>query len=112
MKYGIIGAALLATAFIAGCDKNEGGAEGAKPGAEAAKAGAAAGTGVKECDDYFAAVEKCVKVMPAEAKAGLDQAAKTIRDTLTAAGSPEAKQAMGASCKSALDALAANPACK
>lgn len=109
MKFGIVGAALVATVLLAGCDKKEG-AEGAK--GDAKPAAAAGGTGVKECDDYFAAVEKCTKAMPAEGKAALDQAAKAVRDTLAAAGSPEAKKAMATSCKSAQDALAANPACK
>jgi hypothetical protein len=113
MKIRIVLALFAAAALLGGCDKKEEGGGDAKSASAEKKDGAAAGgTGVKECDDYFAAVEKCAKSMPAEAKGAIEQAAKTMKDSLNGAGSDEAKKAMASGCKQAADALSSNPACK
>jgi len=68
----------------------------------------------KACADYFAAVDKCMGAMPAEAKPAMEQGKKAIEDGWKAAkkaGGDSAK-AYEKSCTAAHDAIKANPACK
>jgi Meckel syndrome type 1 protein len=102
--------AVLAVAcglLVGACDKKE----EPKPGAAATGGGAS--IGVKECDDYLAKMEKCIGAVPAAGKPAMEQGLKASRDSwATLAKDPTTKATLPASCKAALDALSANPACK
>ena len=101
------GLMLFAMLAAVACDKKEAGGE------SSAASGSAAGVGVKECDDYIAKYEPCLAKMPAVAKPQAEAAFKQMREGWkTAASTPQGKTALATSCKTALDALAANPACK
>ena len=55
----------------------------------------------------------CMGKMPAEVKAAQEQAFKASKDAWkAAAATPQGKEGLKTACKAALDALAANPACK
>src|SRR5690348_936974 len=125
MKKLLVVAMLSGFVFVGGCDdkKKEGGAgteKAAEKGGDKAgekggdKGGGGGGIGVPECDDYLKKMEACLGKMPAEAKAAMEQGFKTNRDAWkqAASSSPAAKEALKPGCKAALDALAANPACK
>lgn len=94
-------ALMLGTVFAVGCDKKEEEASGDK-------------IGVAECDEYFDKMEACLGKMPAEAKGAMEEAMKGNRtawkDAAKAGGAQ--KDALKTGCKAAVDALAANPACK
>jgi phage tail sheath protein FI len=70
--------------------------------------------GVAECDEYLTKMEACLGKMPAEAKAASEQGFKANRDAWKQAASAggAAKDALKTGCKTALDAMAANPMCK
>jgi hypothetical protein len=108
MKSTIVIALFAAAVLAAGCDKKGDDDSAKSTGKEAS--GSADSTGVKECDDYFAMLDKCAKGSPAS-KGAFDQSKKAMKDSLDAAGSSEAKKAMASSCKTAADALKSNPAC-
>ncbi len=120
--------ALASTLAITGCKKKEE-AKPAEPAAteapkaaepapaatepapaatEPAPAAAAAdGDLPAECAEYKAGLEKlaaCDK-LPAAAKEGYTSAWSAVETSLKAASTPEAKSAVGQSCKSAADAL-------
>lgn len=74
---------------------------------EPAPAAAADGDLPAECAEYKAGLEKlaaCDK-LPAAAKEGYTSAWSAVETSLKAAATPEAKSAVGQSCKSAADAL-------
>ncbi|HEY4118811.1 MAG TPA: hypothetical protein VGM56_13190 [Byssovorax sp.] len=105
---------MMAGALLVGCGDKAGGDKGGEKGAD--KGAAAAGgdsIGVKECDDYLKKMEGCIKNMPAEGKAPSEAALKQNRDAWKQmAAEPATKGALAGACKTALDAIAANPACK
>jgi hypothetical protein len=103
MKTKIVIALFAAAALVSGCDKKEEG--GDKGGDEAA-------SGVKECDAYFAAVEKCMSNAPDESKAAFKQGIDQMKQQLKTASDDATKQAVAQGCKAAADALASNPSCK
>ncbi|MCH9681089.1 MAG: hypothetical protein K0V04_06640 [Deltaproteobacteria bacterium] len=89
-------------------------AEAKADGGEAAAAGGAEKLGVAECDDYIAQMSKCFEGMPeaarGAAKQGFDMTVKAWKDQVAA--NPEAKTALGAGCKAAMDGAAkAYPDC-
>jgi hypothetical protein len=89
-------------ALGAGCSK-EGGGEG-EHGDK---------VGVAECDDYITKYSACLGKMPAAAKAPMESAFKQMRESWkTAAAQPGGKDALKTSCKTLVDSLATNPACK
>jgi hypothetical protein len=99
-------ALLAASALSLGCDKGEGG-DG--------KTGSSADSiGVAECDDYLKKWEACFSKQGAAAKAAAEPGMKQMRDAWKAAAAQggAAKDALKTGCKSALDTLAQNPACK
>ena len=100
MKTTIFVAMLAAAALVGACDKKEGGDKGGDTG----KAASSEGSGVKECDEYFEKVKNC-KGMPEAAKKAMDDAAKNMKESISKAGTPEAKKAFASSCKQAADAL-------
>lgn len=100
MKTRIFVAMLAAAALMGACDKKEGGDKGG----DTSKAASGDGSGVKECDEYFEKVKSC-KGMPEAAKKAMDDAAKTMKENIDKAGTPEAKKAFASSCKQASDAL-------
>ena len=105
MKTKIVIALFAAAALVSGCDKkDEGGDKGSDSSGSA--------SGVKECDDYFAAVEKCMSNAPDESKAAFKQGVDQMKQSLKNASDDASKQAIAQGCKSAADALASNPACK
>jgi hypothetical protein len=109
MKTTVLLVIATATVAVLGCDKKEEG--GDKSGA--APASGPKSTGVKECDDYLATLEKCVKNAPSEAKALQEQGLKTARETYGKADVPATvKASWAASCKTANDALSSTPYCK
>ncbi len=90
----------------AGCGKEEAKGDG-KAGASGDK------IGVAECDDYITKYEACIGKVPAAGKPAMEQAFKAQRDAFKqAASTPEGKAALKTQCKTALDTLAQNPACK
>jgi hypothetical protein len=101
----IIGVGVL----LGACDKkSDAGGEGAGAGG-----GASANTGVKECDEYITKYEGCFQKMDAVTKAAAEPAFKAQRDAFKqAAGTPAGKTALVSQCKTLLDGLANNPACK
>ena len=102
-------ALLLGAAFVAGCgdkaaDKPElrDEIEAARRAREHDKAGGGGDTGIKECDDYIAALLKCDK-MPAESK-------KAVEDSKAAwkqAASGPGKDAIASTCKQSMEAVKA-----
>jgi hypothetical protein len=82
--------------------------------AEAAEAMPSGGEiGVAECDEYITKMRACLDKMPAEAKAATQQGfEQSIAAWKQAASNEAAKAGLATGCKSALDALAQNPACK
>ena len=107
MKFRFVLALFAAAAFVGGCEKKEeGGADGAKSAAaEGKKEGG--GAGVKECDEYFAALEKCDK-MPEAAKQAAQQGAKAMKDALNQPGvTDEMKKSTAEGCKSAMAGIKA-----
>jgi len=112
MKTSIFVALFAAAALISGCDdKKKDADEGDDESGEKSEKGGD-GDIPKECDEYLKTVEKCLKDMPAEAKTAFEQSAKAQRDAIKAATTPEAKKALKDGCKTALDAMKQNPACK
>lgn len=107
---------LLGALFAVGCgDKGGGGDASAKPAASGeAKSGGGDSIGVAECDDYLKKMEACLSKVPAEGKPAMEQAMKANKDAWKQAADQggAAKDALKTGCKTALDALASNPACK
>lgn len=99
-------ALLAASALVVGCSKEGGGGDG--------KTGAAGDSvGVAECDEYIKKYEGCMSKVPAEGKAAMESAFKTQREGFKAAAStPEGKTQLKTTCKTLVDSLASNPACK
>lgn len=113
-------ALLLGTVFAVGCGDK--GGDGAKSGAAASGSAKAAGSsaagssGSKVCDDYWTKLKACneasLKAMPdgdakTQAKKAMDDAEKASKDAWK-----EVKgEALDSACKTAMDALANNPAC-
>src|SRR5437879_4562569 len=94
-------ALFAAAALLAGCEKKDEGGGAAASGSAAAAGdkkdggGKAGGTGVKECDDFIAAVDKCGS-MPKEAKEAMT---KAYKDALNAPGvTDEVKKMQGSGC--------------
>ena len=96
-------------ALGAGCSKESGAPAGGDD-----KAGASGDKiGVAECDEYITKFQACMGKMPAAAKPAQEQAFKQMHDSWKAAAATQAgKDGLKTGCKSALDALANNPACK
>ena len=94
-------------ALAAGCSKESGGGGDDKAGAAGDK------IGVAECDEYITKWKACMDKMPAAAKPAQEAAFKQMKDSWkTAAATPAGKDGLKTGCKSALDGLANNPACK
>jgi hypothetical protein len=104
MKLRILVALFAAGTLIAACEKKE---EGGDKGGDSS-----AGTGTKECDEYFKAVEACAGKMPEEGKAAFKQGMEQMKKQLAEAKDDASKQAVATGCKQAADALKNNPACK
>lgn len=103
-------ALLLGAAFVAGCGDKAADGKDAKSASAASsgeakkddKAGGGGDTGIKECDDYIAALLKCDK-MPAESK-------KAVEDSKAAwkqAASGPGKDAIASTCKQSMEAVKA-----
>lgn len=114
MKLTITLALAAATLMVSACSKpaaDPAAPEAATPEATAAGAAAtvavAGATGVPECDDMYAKIEKCVaEKIPAEQRAPLTDALNQSRQSMInmAAGN---KATMAQSCKSAGEAMKA-----
>lgn len=66
-------------------------------------------TGVPECDDYIVSFEACIDKMPAVARAASEDALKQQRESFAkSASTPEAKKALGPSCKQMKEAMKAS----
>ncbi len=61
-------------------------------------------TGIAECDAYFRKIKMC-KSLPPSSRTAIEDAAKSMREAIGQATSPEAKEALGEACKQAADAL-------
>ncbi|MBN2194664.1 MAG: hypothetical protein JW751_17740 [Polyangiaceae bacterium] len=96
------------------CSKKEPPAvEGAKPAEGEQAKGGGDKIGVQECDDYLTKLEACLKNMPEAGRPAMEQAMQQNRDTWKEmAKEPTTKAGLSTACKTALDALAQNPACK
>jgi hypothetical protein len=83
--------------------------EEAKPAEGAAAAPAAGGTGIAECDEYVAQIEKLAKCdkMPAEAKKPLQDAADAQKASWAGAKDmpAEGKAGLATGCKTGADAV-------
>ncbi len=103
MKYMMI-AALLGGLFVvgAGCSKDE------KTASSSAES-----TGVPECDDYVKKMDACLAKIPAAAKPAMEANFKSTRESFKTNGATaEGKAGLKATCKTLVDQLASNPACK
>ncbi|MBI4703567.1 MAG: hypothetical protein HY744_20845 [Deltaproteobacteria bacterium] len=118
MRIQVVMGLLVAAGLLAGCAKKEegGGATGEaraeKPSAQSGSTTGGGSTGVKECDDYLSALERCTKNAPPEAKAMQEQALKAAREAYAKADVPASvKTAWASACKQAADALSSTPYC-
>ena len=68
-------------------------------------------TGVKECDEYIAAMEACAAKLDGPAKKPMEDSVRAQRSALQGAGDAQKKQAVDG-CVTGLAALKQNPACK
>jgi hypothetical protein len=112
MKATIAVAVMVALGALAGCNKDSGGSGGAGGSGSAASGGGGGDSiGVKECDDYFAAWDKCYKdpATRAAAKPAFDQVKASWAEM---AKNPTTKAGLTTACKTAADSLKSNPACK
>lgn len=113
MRTTVLAAVIASTVLALGCNKE--GGEGEKAGGEGSKASSGA---AKVCEDYFAANKKCIdkaiaaipdQAMKDQTKKTMEEAEKQWRDMLK---DPASAAAAESGCKTALDALKNNPACK
>lgn len=98
---------------VAGCDKKD--KEGATGGGSSSGSGGggSVNTGVAECDEYITKFEACIGKMDPAAKAAAEPGFKTQRESFKQAASTAAgKEALKTQCKSLIDAMKQNPACK
>ena len=106
--------ALLASAglFAASCD-NKSGDTGSTGTAAAPAAGGGGDIGVAECDDYIKKMQDCLGKMPDAAKTAMESAFNQSKIAWKQAAATQAgKDALKLSCKTMVDTLAQNPACK
>jgi hypothetical protein len=69
------------------------------------------GTSAKDCETYVAAMERCVKSMPQEARGPMQAQLDKQNKALANASEPE-KRAMAEGCRMGLKALEQNDSCK
>lgn len=107
---------LLGAVFAMGCgDQKAGDGKDTKSAAATGTADKGGGSGdsigIAECDDYIKKMTACLDKMPGEAK---EASKKAMEDSKKAwkESAKAAKDQTQQACKTALDALAQNPACK
>jgi hypothetical protein len=98
----MIGAVLVTVGLaLAGC----GGDGGGRPGGGE--------IGVKECDEYFAAFERCLPKLPEDTREALKKAVDAQREGFKrTAQTAEGKTSLVGTCTTALENLRKNPACQ
>ena len=98
----VIGAVLVTVGLaLAGCGGDGG---GAPAGGE---------TGVKECDEYFAAFERCLPKLPEAGRDALKKAVGSQRAGFKqTAQTAEGKTSLIGTCTTMLENLQKNPACR
>ncbi len=69
------------------------------------------GSGVKECDEYVAALEACIGKLPADQRAPMEQQLRNQKDALAKAD-PLAKKQMRDGCRTGRATLEADQRCK
>ena len=69
------------------------------------------GSGVKECDEYVAALEACIGRLPEDQRAPMEQQLRNQQDALAKAD-PLAKQQMRDGCRTGKATLNADQRCK
>jgi hypothetical protein len=89
---------LLLSLLVVGCDKKE--------TVEETK-----GSGVKECDQYVAALESCIANMHEDQRAPMEKQLRTQRDALSK-GTKVQKKQMRKSCRTGVATLKADKRCK
>jgi hypothetical protein len=69
------------------------------------------GTSAKDCEQYVAALERCLKNTPEPARPPLQSQLDKQKEALAKASEPE-KRAMAPGCRMGLKTLEQNPSCK
>jgi hypothetical protein len=69
------------------------------------------GTSAKDCEQYVAAMERCVKSTPKQARGPMQEQLDKQKKALAQASEPE-KRAMAEGCRMGLKALEQNASCK
>jgi hypothetical protein len=102
MKHGFTLALVSATLLLSACSKSEGDKTAAVPATAEAPA-AAGGTGVPECDDMYAKVEKCLaEKVPEAQRAAMTAAFKQGKEQMMKMSAGN-KEAMAQSCKASME---------
>jgi hypothetical protein len=101
-----LGVLVVAAAMaLAGC----GGGDGGGAGAPAAKGE----IGVKECDDYVAAIEACIPKLPEAGRDTLQKALAAQKEGFKqTAATAEGKSSLVGTCTTLHENLKKNPACQ
>jgi hypothetical protein len=99
MKHSFTLALISATLLLSACSKSDGEKTATAPEAPAA----VAGTGVPECDDMYAKVEKCLaEKVPEAQRTAMTDAFKQSKEQMLKMSAGN-KEAMATSCKSSME---------